>query len=216
MGRSKQITTDLATVKPVSASLAELTMEFQALLDTQEMVPPELQEAFNHELARAAQQHSAKVDRVAQYIRHKQSLVAFLDGEIDTYTAKKAIEQNAIDRLKSLSKTVIESLGYDQTGAYPKLRGNVNTIRLHPNSDSVDITDEQRVPRKYKTVTVKMSAETWDSVTQQIPSLLVDTVCSKVVLETSRDAILRDLKADPTLEIPGADLKLNQYHVRID
>lgn len=213
----KKAPADLTTeiqVKPVGASLYELENEYHALLESEGNVSAEAQEEYNSLVRRTITENRLKRDRMGGFICHCNAMVDSAKTEIDRLTKRKQFYENAQNRAKRLIQETILSLGKDDRGDYRRLEGELHTLRLQGTADKVEITDEQAVPLQYKKVTVCLSAEDWQKLIAENPWLQVDTITRSVKYETSKTLLKQDLENN--IEVPGADLLMNQVSVRVD
>lgn len=201
-------------VKPAGASLYEMEQEFQALLDSDGNVSVEQQEEYNSLVRSTLAGNKLKRDRMGAFVKHCEAMSENAKTEIDRLTKRKQFYESAIRRGKNLIQETILSLPRDDRGNYRRLDGDLYTLRLQGIADRVEITDEQAIPPAYKNVTVRLSVEDWQALVNENPWLLADTVTSSLKYEISKTALREDLSAN--IEIPGADLLMNQVSVRID
>ena len=197
---------------PASRPLYELEQHLAALVDTEEIVPPEQEEEFARDLQQALLATVEKRDRVGQFLLHLREQVAFAKAERARLADREAFYQRAVDRLETYVTRVIESLGVDGRGKRKKLEGKVLTLALHGCDKRVDVTDAAAVPAKYKRATITLPAETWHLVCASLDSELRARVVAEmksVKVEISAAVIKPDLKAG--IAVPGAQLAGGTY-----
>jgi hypothetical protein len=202
-------------VLPAARPLYDLEAHLAALVDTEEMVPAELEEQFALELHATLAATVEKCDRVGQFMAHLESQVAFAHAEVARLKAREAFYEKVFARMECYVSRVIESLGVDAKGKRKKLEGTTVTFSLHGCDKRAEVTDELLVPTKYKRVTVTLPAETWELVCDSLDLDLREQVLGEVKspkIEVSTSLVKTDLKAE--IAVPGAKLAGGTYLVR--
>ena len=200
-----------ATAKP----LYDLELHLAALLETEDLVPAELEQEYALELQATLAATAAKRDRVGHFLSHLEAQMAFAKAEVKRLQEREAFYTKVFEKLEGYVMRVIESLGLDDKGKRKKLEGNTITLSLRGCTKCVEVTDELAVPTKYKRVTVTLPAETWELVCDSLDLDLREQVLGEVKsakVEVSRSAVNDDLKAG--VEVPGAELAGGFYLVR--
>jgi hypothetical protein len=186
-----------------------------ALLDTEELVPEELEQEYALELHATLLATVEKRDRVGQFMSHLESQIAFAHAEVARLQAREMFYTRAFERMEGYVTRVIESLGMDAKGKRKKLEGNTITLSLHGCDKRVEISDEGAVPTKYKRVTVTLPAEAWEQICDSLELDLRAQVLGEVKsqkVEVSTSAVKADLKSD--VAVSGAKLVGGTYLVR--
>ena len=202
-------------VLPAARPLYDLEAHLAVLVDTEEMVPAELEEQFALELHAILAATVEKRDRVGQFMAHLESQVAFAHAEVARLKTREQFYATVLARMEGYVTRVIESLGLDPKGKRKKLEGTTVTFSLHGCDKRAEVTDELLVPTKYKRVTVTLPAETWESVCDSLDLDLREQVLGEVKsakVEVSTSLVKTDLKAD--IAVPGAKLAGGTYLVR--
>jgi Siphovirus Gp157 len=200
----------LAAARP----LYDIEAHLAALVDTEEMVPKELEAAYAQELQTTLHATVDMRDRVGQFILHLKSQVAFSHAEASRLEQRERFFEKALARMEAYVTRTIDSLGRDAKGKRKKLDGNVITLSLHGCDKRVEVTDEAAVPTRYKRVTVTLPAETWELVCDSLDLDLRDQVLGEVKsakVEVSTSLVKSDLKAEIT--VAGAKLAGGTYVV---
>jgi hypothetical protein len=200
----------LAAARP----LYDIEAHLAALVDTEEMVPEELEAAYAQELQTTLHATVDMRDRVGQFILHLKSQVAFSHAEASRLEQRERFFEKALARMEAYVTRTIDSLGRDAKGKRKKLDGNVITLSLHGCDKRVEVTDEAAVPTRYKRVTVTLPAETWELVCDSLDLDLRDQVLGEVKsakVEVSTSLVKSDLKAEIT--VAGAKLAGGTYVV---
>lgn len=202
----------LRLVPAVARPLYDLETHLAALLDTEDVVPVELEREYALELHATLLATVEKRDRVGQFRQHLKAQINFAHGEAARLREREVFFTSALDRMDSYITRVIESLGVDAKGKRKKLDGKVLTLSLHGCDQRVDVLDEEAVPARYKRVTVTLPAETWETVCDSLDMELRDKVVDEArsqKLEVSLTLAKVDLKAD--VPVPGCVLAGGTY-----
>ncbi len=199
---------------PMARTLYDLESHLAALLDTEEVVPEDLEREYALELHATLVGTAAKRDRVGQFLQHLKSQIAFAHTEVSRLQQREVRYTAALNRLQGYVTTVIESLGKDSKGARKKLEGTTLTLSLHGCVQRVDLPDEEAVPSKYKRATVTLPAELWEQVCDSLDFELRAEVLGalkspklEVSLSLAKEAL------DAGVEVPGARLAGGTYVV---
>jgi hypothetical protein len=177
------------------------------LADTEDMVSEEQQREFREEFRLALTAAVDKRDRVGAFLAHLESQAAFAKAEIVRLQERKAWFERAIERMEGYVINVIESLGRDAKGKYPKLEGRTVTFSIKDCPPSVEVQDEAAVPSDYKAITITMPALKWEEVLDSLDleqrASVLDSV-EKPKVAVSKTAIKKAI--DGGGRVPGADL----------
>ena len=120
-----------------------------------------------------------------------------LDGIIGRYAAR-------IERIKKYVLPVLDRLPQPKRGP-KKMEGRIHVLKL-TSSEVCEITDADKVPIQYKTVTAEMPAELWESIAQNLFAEDLEKI--KVSVNVRKVDVKRDLKANVLID--GADLVWNK------
>jgi hypothetical protein len=93
--------------------LYDLEVHLAALLDTEDLVPEDLEREYALELHATLLATVAKRDRVGQFMAHLESQIAFAHTEIKRLQEREAFYTHVFAKLESYIVRVIESLGVD-------------------------------------------------------------------------------------------------------
>ena len=202
-------------VLPAARSLYDIEAHLAALVDTEELVPAELEQEYARDLQATLAVTVEKRDRVGQFLAHLEAQIAFAHAEVARLKAREEFYEKVLARMEGYVSRVIESLGLDANGKRRKLEGTTITLSLRGCDKRVEVTDEAAVPTRYKRVTVTMPAETWELVCDSLDLDLREKVLGEVKspkLEVSTSLVKVDLKAD--IAVPGAKLAGGTYLLR--
>ena len=192
--------------------LYDLESHLAALLNTEEIVPAELEQEYALELHATLMATTEKRDRVGQFRAHLQAQIALAHAEAVRLHEREQFYQAAFDKLDDYITRVIDMLPLDAKGKRPKLCGNTLTLGLHGCDKRAEVLDEALVPVKYKRITLTLPVETWEGLCDSLDMDLRDTVLDSVkspCIEVSLSAVKADLKAE--IAVPGARLAGGTY-----
>jgi hypothetical protein len=198
-----------------SLTLYDLETHLAALADSVETVEPDQEQQFLSEFRATLLQAKDKRDRVNQFISYVESQAELAAAEIKRLQARKSSYERITERLKGYVVGVIQSLGADAKGKFPKLEGNTSSFRIQKNPDSVQITDETAIPSKFKTATITIPLPLWDELLDAL-----DMELSGRILDSIRrpDVAVRNADVKAALknkeDVPGAKWADASYHLR--
>lgn len=134
-----------ATVTPINrVSLYEIEDNLLALADTGAGgVPQELNEEYLQALREAMTKAASKRDRVAEFVRHLETQVAFAALEIKRLQDRKRSLEAQRDRVEAYVLRVL-----DMTGK-TKLEGEHFTLKKRKCPETVEIDNATLVPQDY-------------------------------------------------------------------
>jgi|SRR5579883_1423874 len=195
----------------IAKTLYDLEQHLAALLDTEATVSTELEQEYKTELCQTLTAVVEKRDRVGQFRNHLRSQIALAHEERQRLADREALYQSALDRLDLYITYTIESLGKEESGKrkdkWKRLEGKTLTLGLHGCKQSVEVTDEEAVPARFKRVNVTLPAETWeamvDSLDLEMRAQVLDLVRRPEVF-VDRTLAYGELSAGA--EIPGLTL----------
>jgi hypothetical protein len=202
-------------VLPAARSLYDIEAHLAALVDTEELVPENLEQEYAVELQATLLATVEKRDRVGQFMAPLEEQAALAKAEVKRLQAREEFYEKVFARMEGYVSRVIDSLGLDDKGNRKKLEGTTITFLLRGCDKRAEVTDEVAVPTKYKRVTVTLPAETWELVCDSLDLDLRDQVLEEVKsakVEVSTSLVKMDLKAD--IVVPGAKLAGGTYLVR--
>src|ERR1039458_8346434 len=104
-----------------AAPLYVIEDHLAALIETAELVSPEQEQEFRAEFHAPLTAAVDKRDRVGQFLAHLEQQIAFARYEIDRLRQRKATCERALARLENYVIEIIENLGTDSKGKYPRL-----------------------------------------------------------------------------------------------
>ena len=111
----------LPEVLPAARSLYDIEAHLAALVDTEALVPVDLEQEFALELQATLAATVEKRDRVGQFLAHPEAQIAFAHAEVARLKAREEFYEKVFARMEGYVSRVIESLGLDAKG---KRRGH--------------------------------------------------------------------------------------------
>lgn len=192
------------------------------LLDTEGLVPEDRLAEFARELTAAENTAIARRDAVIQFIRHIEGQIEFARAEEKRLAEWRKSNEAKLEAFKGYVARVIEANVPMPKKGVRKLEGHCGELRLAKLPDSCEIKDSGQIPLQYKRVTVQMRANDWT----RVAMLAVNHEATE---QDFRDAVISadvnariDYPLTPIKEalnrgedVPGADLKINQYKLEV-
>jgi len=174
-----------------------------ALVDTEASVPEEQRPAFAQQFQMAIR---TSPDGVAQSL-------AFIDSQIELAKAEcRRIWQRQADfeflreSLTMHAVQAIQALGADRKGKYPKIEGQLFTLSVRANPDSVNVTDPAKVPDSYKRISVRLPLRLWNSVLDSVDIDLAQKItesAGRPDVEVSKSAVKDALATGAAIDGAG-------------
>jgi hypothetical protein len=183
-------------------TLYEVEERYQALLDTETLVAPDLEEQFKRELTDALRQRGEKRDRVLHVILDWDSRVDAIDREVERLKRYKEVIKNARRRLGKHILDSIRDFGVDSKGKFRKLDASLGTMYARALPESLEIVDEAIIPDEYMTVRVDVPLEVWRTIKEHAPGI------EPKQMFPDREKLTA---APKERDVPGADLKLSGH-----
>lgn len=191
-----------------SLTLYQLEDTYQALLDTEAMVPPALEAEFQQLLHDALFTTVEKRERVAQFLLFLMEGQEQVKKERERLARRNELFANTERRMRRYIAMVIKDQGRDAKGEYRKLIAHTATMFLRALPASIDVTDEDEVPDEYKNITITMPLDLWRRLTYQHNELMMhDTMGIQIKTVVADKERIREA-IEHGADVPGADLKL--------
>lgn len=182
-----------AVAEMPSRTLYDVEDDLLALLDSEEGVPPEMEEQFRADLAAALTGAKDKRERVARKILQLEGEVVYARGEAQRVQAWARVREMQAARLRGYVLRIIESLPKDAKGKCSKLEGLTTTMSARACSASLEITDAAAVPLDFKGVALSMPAQAYAALV--------------AILEMSGNAAFVDAVGEPAYSLNNALIK---------
>ena len=200
-----------------SCTLYELEDSFRALVNSIDLAEEaSAREMILEEIGQALRTIKEKRDAVVAFLRHCELQQKFADAEIERIQKRKAFIGHVQEELESHVIRVIEQFATLDRKGIQRLEGNVGSLRIQKNPDSVLVEDVNVVPLAFKHVVLTMPAHAWEALLQRVEReerKLFEARVEKLEFKPDKKAIAAELKAGN--QIPGADLKFGEWRLVI-
>ena len=209
--------TELVKAPTNTCTLYELEDNLQALANCIALAEDELtRQLILDEIGQALRRTKEKRDAVVAFLKHCEQQRKFADAEIERIEKRKAFIASVEAQLESYVVQLIEQLAPADRKGIQRLEGNVSSMRIQRNPDSVLITDLNAVPAAYKHVMVVMPAYVWEALLATVGEedrKVFESRVEKVEERPDKKAIAAELKNGTA--ITGADLKFGGHRLVI-
>ena len=186
-----------------------------ALANTVELVDePDARTAILAEIGQQLRVARDKRDRAVAFLRHCTEQQRFADEEIQRIEARKRHIARAQSELEAYLVRVVDEFAVPDRKGVKRLDGNVSSMRIQKNPDSVVVIDPELVPLTYKDVAVTMPAYVWEAMLQCLSKeerAEFERWLKRTEFRPDKKALAPELKAGH--EIPGADLHVGEYRL---
>ena len=207
----------IVTAQPDTCTLYELEDSLAAFASTVDLAPDEpTRQLVLEEIGQALRRAKDKRDAVVAFLRHCAQQQEFAEQEIERIAKRKELIARVQDELERYVVEVIEQFAVPDRRGVKRLEGNVSSLRIQKNPDSVVIMDVTSIPVAQKDVVLTMPAYVWEALMQAIGPQDRKEFESRVErreFKPDKQAIARDLKSG--VEVPGADLKFGEWRLVI-
>jgi hypothetical protein len=208
---------DLVGSPGSACTLYELEDHLQALASSIALAEDEpTRQLILDEIGLALRRTKEKRDAVVAFLRHCEQQQRFADAEIERIGKRKAFIASVGEQLESYVVHLIEQFAPVDRKGIQRLDGNVSSMRIQKNPDSVVITDLSAIPAAYKRVTISMPAYVWETLLVRVGTedrKVFESRVEKVESRADKKAIAVELKNGIT--ISGADLKFGGHRLVI-
>ena len=111
---------------------------------------------------------------------------------------------------------IVEQFAVADRRGVKRLEGNVSSIRIQKNPDSVLITDLDAVPLAFKQALLTMPAYVWEGLLERLgldDRKIFESRVQKLEFKPDKQAIAAELKNG--IPIAGADLRFGEFRLVI-
>ena len=195
------------TIYDVESQLAALVNSFDPLADEGD----ESSEAILAAIGEAVRTALDKRDRTVAFLRHCADQQRFADQEIERIEQRKRHIARVQTALESYLVRIIEEFAEPDRKGVRRLDGQVSSMRIQKNPDSVLIIDPAMVPASLKDAVITLPAYVWEALLQCLSleeRRTIEPLVKKLEFRPDKKAIGAELKAGT--DIPGADLAFGQ------
>jgi hypothetical protein len=208
---------ELVQSRANACTLYELEDNLQALANSIALTEDQpTRQLILDEIGQALRRTKEKRDAVVAFLKHCELQRKFADAEIARIEKRKAFIANVEEQLENYVVQLIEQFAPPDRKGVQRLEGNVSSIRIQKNPDSVLITDLNAIPPAYKHVTVNMPADVWEALLVRVGTedrQVFESHVEKLESRPDKKAIAAELKNG--VAITGADLKFGGHRLVI-
>jgi hypothetical protein len=195
---------------PSPMTLWDIEDDLQALLNSVDTASPEQERELQAAIADAMRTAVAKRERVYRWIAHCRAMEAAAKAEIERLRQRMAAFERARERVEEYVVEIIDAIGPDEKGKYPKLQAETATFSVARNPGHVEITDENLVPDAFKRATVTLPLAAWLALSR-LAGTVADPVEAKVSIGLDRSAVKVAIQSGA--DIPGATLAIGDLRL---
>ena len=207
----------LQALPSTSCTLYDLEENLQALVNSIDLAEePSARESILEEIGHAIRRTREKRDAVVAFLRQCEWQQDFADSEIERIQKRKAFIARVQNALESYLIPVIEEYAPRDRRGTQRLEGNVSSLRIQKNPESVLVTDVDSIPSDFKQVALTMPAQAWNELLQSLNAeerKVFESQIEKLEWKPDKKAIGTELKRGN--QIPGADLKFGDWRLVI-
>ena len=208
---------ELVPTQASQCTLYEIEDSLAAFANTIDLAPDEpTRQIVLEEIGQALRRAKDKRDAVVAFLRHCEQQQKFADSEIGRIEKRKELIARVQEELEGYVVQVIEQFAVPDRRDVKRLEGNVSSLRIQKNPDSVLITDVTAIPLAQKDVTLTMPAYVWEALLQIIgpkDRKEFESRVEKLEYKPDKKAIGAELKNGVT--VSGADLKFGNWRLVI-
>ena len=209
--------TEIIRPQPNTCTLYELEDNLEAFANTIDLAEDELsRRLILDEIGQALRRAKEKRDSVVAFLRHCEMQQKFADLEIERIQKKKARISEVQQQLEHYVVLVVEQFAPPDRRGVKRLEGNLSSLRIQKNPDSVLITDVDVIPLAFNQALLSMPAHVWEALLESL-SLedrnVFESRVEKLEFKPDKKAIAAELKNG--VPIAGADLKFGEFRLVI-
>jgi hypothetical protein len=207
--------TELIRSQGNSCTLYELEDTLEAFANTVDLAEDEpTRRLILDEIGHALRRTKDKRDAVVAFLRHCEMQQKFADTEIERIQKKKALISRAQAELEHYVVQIVEQFATPDRRGIKRLEGNVSSIRIQKNPDSVLITDSNSIPLAFKQALLTMPAHVWEALLERLSledRKVFESRVEKLEYRPDKKAIAGELKNG--VPIAGADIKFGDFRL---
>src|SRR5579863_9533753 len=211
------MTSEIVKVQTNSCTLYDREESLAAFVETLDLAPDEpTRQLVLEDIGQALRKAKDKRDAVVAFLRHCAQQKEFADREIERIERRKGLIARVQEELERYVVQVIEEFAVPDRRGVKRLEGNVSSLRIQKNPDSVVITDVTAIPLPQKDVVLTMPAYVWEALLQIVGPKdrgEFESRVERLEYKPDKEAIAQDLKSGVT--VPGADLKFGDWRLVI-
>src|SRR5579864_2524881 len=204
-------------VQPNNCTLYEIEDTLAAFVDSVDLAADEpTRQLVLDEIGQALRKAKDKRDAVVAFLRHCEQQREFADAEIERIERRREFIARVQQELERYVVQVVEQFAAPDRRGVKRLEGNVSSLRIQKNPDSVVITDVTVIPLANKDVVLTMPAYVWEALLQIVgpqDRKEFESRVERLEYKPDKKAIAQDLKSG--VSVPGADLKFGDWRLVI-
>ena len=208
---------ELVKTRANQCTLYEIEDSLAAFANTIDLAPDEpTRQLVLDEIGHALRKAKDKRDAVVAFLRHCEQQQEFADAEMERIERRKEIIARVQEELERYVVGVIEQFAVPDRRGVKRLEGNVSSLRIQKNPDSVLITDVTAIPLAHKDVVLTMPAYVWEALLQIVGATdrkEFESRVERLEYKPDKKAIAAELKDG--VAVPGADLKFGDWRLVI-
>jgi len=209
--------TELVPIQKTGLTLYEIEDNLAALANTFEVVEEaEAKQLILDEIGQALRRVKDKRDAVVGFLRHCEAQQNFADQEIERLKIRRERIARFQAEFEQYLVSLIDQYAIPDRRGVKRLEGNISSMRIQKNPDSVVITDEKALPVAWKDVVLTMPAHVWEALLERLEKderACFEARVKKTEFKPDKRAIAAELKNGS--EIYGADLKFGDFRLVI-
>jgi hypothetical protein len=209
--------TELIRPQVNACTLYELEDNLEAFANTVDLAEDEpTRHLILDEIGQALRRAKDKRDAIVAFLRHCEMQQKFADLEIERIQKKKARISEVQQQLEHYVVQVVEQFAPPDRRGVKRLEGNLSSLRIQKNPDSVLITDLDSIPLAFKQAVLAMPAHVWEALLQRVgleDRKVFESRVEKLEFKPDKKAIAAELKNG--VPIAGADLKFGDFRLVI-
>jgi ribosomal 50S subunit-associated protein YjgA (DUF615 family) len=163
------MSTQLVRAEPKNLSLYELEENLEAFANTVDLTEDEDgRRLILDEIGQALRKTKEKRDSVASFLRHCEMQLQFAEAEIERIQKRKALIARVRAELETYLVKIVDQFARPDRRGIKRLEGNVSSLRIQKNPDSVVITDLNAIPLAFKQAVLTMPACVWEALLERL------------------------------------------------
>ena len=210
--------TELIRPQTNPCTLYELEDTLDAFANTIELAEEEPdRRLILDEIGQALRRTREKRDAVVAFLRHCEMQQKFADLEIERIQKKKLRISRIQAELERYVVQIVEQFAVPDRRGVKRLEGNVSSVRIQKNPDSILITDLDAIPLGFKQAQLAMPAHVWEALLERLSlddRKVFESRIEKLEFKPDKKAIAAELKTGAP--IAGADLRFGEFRLVID
>lgn len=207
--------TELVPIQETRLTLYEIEDNLAALANTFEVIEEaEAKQLILDEIGQALQRVKDKRDAVVGFLRHCEAQQTFADQEIERLKTRRDRIARFQSEFEQYLVSLIDQFAIPDRRGIKRLEGNVSSMRIQKNPDSVVITDEKALPVAWKDVVLTMPAHVWEALLERLEKnerTVFEQKVKKCEFKPDKRALASELKKGE--QILGADLKFGEWRL---